>query len=73
LAAFLVDTSALVKLYHPEAGSPFMERIFHDPVSNLLITRLTIVEIESAPAGKVRTGALDPQGAQIARRGFEPT
>jgi len=70
LAAYLLDTSALVKLYHGESGSAFVEGLFRDSSASLLITPLTLVEFESAIALKVRTGSLQPAAADMARRGL---
>jgi predicted nucleic acid-binding protein len=54
------DTSALVKHYHAEAGSPEVDRLWHDPTTALFISRLSVPELVSAFAGKVRTGEITP-------------
>ena len=68
---YFLDTSALAKLYRSEAGSDFVDRIFSEPASQHLISRLTIVELESVFALKVRTGEIDQQTVLIARRRLE--
>ncbi len=45
-----------------------MERIVTEPGSRSIISRLSIVEMESVLAIKVRTGEIDEQQVEIARR-----
>lgn len=59
----------MAKLYRTEAGSEVVDRIFSEPGSQQVISRLTIVEIESVFALKMRTGEIDHQAVLIARRG----
>ncbi len=68
---YFLDTSALAKLYRSKAGSVFVDRIFSEPASQYLISRLTIVEVESVFALKVRTGEIDQQAVLIVRRRLE--
>ena len=63
-----MDTSALAKVYRKEAGSDFVDRILAEPGSQYLISRLTIVEMESVFALKARVGEIDQQAVLIARR-----
>jgi predicted nucleic acid-binding protein len=65
MARYFFDTSALVKHYHPEAGTGAVDRIINEPGAELLIARLTLVETISVFAIKVRTGEFD--AAQFAR------
>jgi predicted nucleic acid-binding protein len=65
---YFFDSSALVKLYHPEKGSERIEEIFNEPDRRILIARLAGVEIVSALALKVRTGHLDALTATSAAR-----
>ena len=62
---YFLDTSALAKLYHKEAGSEFVDRILREPGSRSLISRLSIVEMESVLAIKVRTGEIDQRDVEI--------
>jgi predicted nucleic acid-binding protein len=68
LPNYFLDTSAAAKLYHKEVGCEFVDRILTEAGSRSLISRLSIVELESVVAVKVRTGEISPQGVEIARR-----
>jgi uncharacterized protein with PIN domain len=68
LASSFLDTSALAKLYHEEAGSEYVERVVSQPGSKGVVSRLSLVEMESVFAIKVRTGALNENGRSIAPR-----
>ena len=58
MAAYFLDTSALVKRYHPEDGTPTIDRVFSEPGADIVISRVALVEIVSALALKVRSGAI---------------
>ncbi len=58
MARYFLDTSALAKLYHREAGSERMESLAQSPDVPLIISELSLIEIESVFATKVRTGAI---------------
>ena len=68
---YFLDTSALAKVYRRELGSDLVDRLIVEPGSHHLISRLTIVEMESALVLKVRTGEIDQQSVSIARRRME--
>ncbi len=68
MPTFFVDTSALAKLYHQEIGSDYLERLLQQPDARLTISRLSIVEMESVFAMKVRAGQLDLANLEVARR-----
>jgi predicted nucleic acid-binding protein len=70
LPNYFLDTSALAKRYHKESGSEYMDRVIEQPGSRLLISHLSIVELESVLAIKTRTGEIDEKALQIARRRF---
>jgi predicted nucleic acid-binding protein len=70
LPNYFLDTSALAKRYHKESGSEYMDRILEQSGSRSLISHLSIVELESVLAIKTRTGEIDEQAMQIARRRF---
>jgi hypothetical protein len=57
MARYFLDTSALLKHYHTEIGTPKVRAILPEPGAELLISRLALVEMLSAFATKVRTGA----------------
>jgi hypothetical protein len=62
---YFLDSSALAKLYQPEAGSDRVEAIFRQPQRRLIISRLTAVEMHSVFAGRVRMGTLNPTDAAL--------
>jgi uncharacterized protein len=68
LASSFLDTSALAKLYHEEPGSEYVERVVSQPGSKGIVSRLSLVEMESVFAIKVRTDALNENGRSIALR-----
>ncbi|MGA7415067.1 MAG: type II toxin-antitoxin system VapC family toxin [Bryobacteraceae bacterium] len=68
MAGSFLDTSALAKLYHEEPGSNYVERILNQPGSKGILSRLSLVEMESVFSMKVRTGALDENGRSLALR-----
>jgi predicted nucleic acid-binding protein len=71
LFRYFFDTSALAKVYRQETGSDFIDRILAEPGSRYLISRLTIVEMESVFALKARVGEIDQQAVLVARRRLE--
>ena len=68
MPSYFLDTSALAKLYHQEAGSDYLERIVQQSGSQAVISRLSLVEMESVFAIKVRVGEIDHAAQDIARR-----
>jgi hypothetical protein len=50
------DTSALVKHYHPELGTPEVDNLLKIPGTQHVISRLGVTETFSVFAGKVRAG-----------------
>ena len=67
---FFFDTSALVKNYHVESGTPQVQAILGTSGSEFFISRLSAVEMLSGFAGKVRTGTLSSTDFGILRRRF---
>ena len=65
---FFLDTSAYAKLYHEEAGSQVVRQLLEHPACHLVISSLSLIEIESVLAIKIRTGELDSQKQALARR-----
>jgi predicted nucleic acid-binding protein len=55
---YFFDTSALVKHYHAELGSPKVDLILGESGSDSSIARLTLVEATSVFAKKVRIGEI---------------
>jgi predicted nucleic acid-binding protein len=64
------DTSALVKNYHVEAGTPQVQALLATSGPESFISRLAAVEILSGFAGKVRTGSLSSTDYGLLRRRF---
>src|SRR5277367_3971640 len=55
---YFLDISALVKHYHTEPGSPKVDQILGEAGSAYSIARLTLTEMLSVFAKKVRTGEI---------------
>ena len=70
MAGHFLDSSALVKLYHTEAGTPVIESIVNAPDNVVRISRLSVAELTSAFAIKVRTRSIDRDDADIFLRQF---
>ena len=70
MANACIDTSALVKYYHPEAGTQEVTQLIEGPGSRHYISRLSLVETVSAFAVKFRLGQIDEQGFADLRRRF---
>jgi predicted nucleic acid-binding protein len=64
------DTSALGKHYHPEVGTSKVDQLLAVQGSRHFISRLTVVEIQSVFAKKVRTGVLALADFQLLCRRF---
>jgi predicted nucleic acid-binding protein len=56
---YFFDTSALAKLYHAETGSEKTEALAAGPDTRLIVSQLSLVEIQSVFATKVRTRVID--------------
>ncbi|MCH8292083.1 type II toxin-antitoxin system VapC family toxin [Candidatus Poribacteria bacterium] len=54
MAVYYHDTSALVKHYHTEVGTPIVDHLLAEPNSSHFLSRLSGVELESALAKNVR-------------------
>ena len=67
---YFFDTSALVKNYHVESGTPQVRAILGTTGSEFFISRLSAVEMLSGFAGKVRTGVLSSTDYGTLRKGF---
>jgi uncharacterized protein len=64
LAGYFFDSSALVKLYHREVGTPIVDQIVRTADNSTRISRLTVAELTSAFAIKVRTRSIKREDAQ---------
>lgn len=66
---YFFDTSAAVKHYHQEAGTPRIEELLAAAPGTFTITRLTIVELHAAFSKKVRMGLItEAEFARVTRR-----
>jgi predicted nucleic acid-binding protein len=65
-----LDTSALVKHYHAEVGTPAVERLWNDASARLFISRQGVVETVSVFAKKVRSGIIAAADFTLLRRRF---
>ncbi len=64
------DTSALGKNYHVEVGTEEVERLLAQPETRNFISRLSIVEMQSVFARKVRMNVISDADFQLVRRRF---
>ncbi len=64
---YFFDTSALAKRYHEENGSLEVRRLFSLPDVRFVVSRLALVELESALAKKVRAKQMTPDGWAASR------
>jgi len=71
LSADFFDTSALAKLYHPEVGTPKVVEIAEASGAQLRISRLTVVELRSVFAIKVRTQVVTREDVDLLLRQFQ--
>ena len=58
MPGYFLDTSALAKLYHREIGSERMESLANVPRVRMIVSQLSLIEIQSVFAIKVRTGVI---------------
>lgn len=67
MAHYFLDSSAAVKYYHAEVGTPAVIAIFAQPGRKVRISSLGFLEIQSAIAMKVRSGFLSKDAAGVQR------
>lgn len=70
MAHYLLDTSALVKYYHVEIGSPKVIALVDDHSHVSFISRISLVEMHSAFARRVRAGEITAAHFQRWRKRF---
>jgi predicted nucleic acid-binding protein len=70
-ATYFCDTSAIIKLYHAEIGTDYMESIFSDNQCVIMISELTLVEFDSSVSKKVRTGDITESAKNEAIKNFK--
>ena len=64
------DTSTISKHYHAETGTATVDALLDVPNASQVISRLSVVELHSVFAKKVRIGELDPTDFQKLTRRF---
>ena len=69
--SYYLDTSALVKLYHQEAGTEQVEALFKQSDSILVVSELAEVELYSTLARKVRAGEIDEAAFEEVIKNFD--
>lgn len=67
---YFFDTSAVVKFYHQETGTEWVESIFSDGESTIVISELTTAEFHSAVAKKIRMKEIEEVAAGQALENF---
>src|SRR6266487_5013608 len=67
---YFLDTSALVKRYHPERGSEVVQRAFADRTARRLVSDISLIEVHSAFARRVRMGEITPEDFQAVKAAF---
>ncbi|MSR81432.1 MAG: PIN domain-containing protein [Candidatus Latescibacteria bacterium] len=70
MGVYFFDTSALVNYYHLETGRSKVVALLENPTHSNFISRLTLVELHSVLARKVRTNELTEEGFHTVRRLF---
>lgn len=70
MANYFFDSSTVGKHYHVEVGTAEVDRLLQEPGSRQFISRLTVIEVQSVFAGKVRTGIITEADFQLLRRRF---
>ena len=71
MSGYFFDTSALAKLYHPEIGTPKVVQIVGAVGAQIRISRLTVVELRSVFAIKVRTQVVSREDVSLLMRQFQ--
>lgn len=70
MAIYFLDSSAVVKLYQPEAGSQEVDRIVRELGSVRVMSRLALVEVQRALCRRLRVQDISESELDDLRRGF---
>lgn len=62
-----LDSSALVKRYLVEIGTPWVQRVCDDPAQTIAVAEIGLVEVAAAFAGKLRGAYITPAGYTSSR------
>ena len=70
MSKYFLDTSAIVKRYHREAGSDIIDRLFAEAGAEFVISDISIIEFYSALSMKIRVGEIDEENFVSLRKLF---
>ena len=71
MTTYYLDSSALSKRYAEETGTPWLRGILAPTAGNAIVTaRITMVELHSALARRLREGSVDAQACLVAVQAF---
>lgn len=70
MARYYLDTSAMIKRYHVEVGTPVMDRLLSESDDAFYLSRLATVEFQSAFARQVRMRIITEADFRQAHRRF---
>jgi predicted nucleic acid-binding protein len=68
---YFFDTSALIKLYHREAGTAVLDKLIKAATPQIVISDLCLIEMTSALAKQLRTRAIRRKTFTAALTAFE--
>ena len=71
MSVYFWDTSALAKYYHKEHGSEYVENLLDSPGGKHFVSEVTLVEMLSVTASKVRGGQLHKSDFYMYRKVFQ--
>ncbi len=69
--SFFLDTSAIVKIYHKEVGTPEVEKLYENVKNKLYISHLTKLEYVSTLYKKYRLGEITLDAVDLAKDKFD--
>jgi predicted nucleic acid-binding protein len=69
-ATYFLDTSALVKRYHVERGTTYLDTVFAEPDATFTIASITIAELTSAITLKHEQGEISREALLLALSKF---
>jgi len=61
-AIYYLDTSAIVRRYHPERGTTYLDTVFAEADATFIIVSITIAELTSALVRKQEAGEISEEG-----------
>ena len=70
MSKYFFDTSAIVKRYHREDGSDFIDILFAEADAEFVISDISIIEFYSALSLKVRVGEINEENFMSLRKLF---